>query len=256
MQKVRISAVKYANTYPFIWGLNESGFYRKADIETDHPAVCAAKLADGRADIGLIPVASIPGIKNSEIIGDFCIGADGPVRTVMLLSNCPFSDLDTINLDYRSVSSVNLVKVLALRMWNKEFRWLNTSERTDFFNIGCNEAVVLIGDQCFESENKFKYRLDLAAEWKKHTGLPFVFACWVANREIDPEFISGFNSALRLGTENIDLVVKEFSNNSVIKGEALKDYLTKNIDFILDNRKRDGMNLFLKLMKEIQSLQK
>ena len=252
MQKVRISAVKYANTYPFIWGLKESGFDRKAIIETDHPAQCAAKLSDGRADIGLIPVAALPGVKHSTIIGDYCIGADGPVRTVMMLSNCPFSELDTINLDYRSVSSVTLIKVLAHHMWKKEFRWLNTSEMTDFFNIGCNEAVVLIGDQCFESETRFSYRLDLAAEWKKHTGLPFVFACWVANKEIDPDFITGFNSALRKGIENIDLVVSEFSNNSVIKGEALREYLTQNIDFVLDRRKREGMSLFLRLMSEIQ----
>ena len=57
MDKIRISAVKYANTYPFIYGLTESGFDKKIILETDHPADCAAKLINGKVDIGLIPVA-------------------------------------------------------------------------------------------------------------------------------------------------------------------------------------------------------
>ena len=160
MEKIRISAVKYANTYPFIWGLKESGFDRKVIVETDHPAECASKLIDHRADIGLIPVAALPLVENYEIIGNYCIGANGNVRTVMLFSNSKFEDVRSISLDYRSRSSVNLTKVLAKNMWKREFRWINTSENYDFINVGSDEAVVLIGDQCFESEKKFKYRMD------------------------------------------------------------------------------------------------
>ena len=90
MDKIRISAVKYANTYPFIYGLTESGFEKKVILETDHPSDCAAKLISGRVDIGLIPVAALPMLKEYHIISDYCIGANGNVRTVMLLSNCPF----------------------------------------------------------------------------------------------------------------------------------------------------------------------
>jgi chorismate dehydratase len=131
MKKIRISAVKYANTYPFIWGLKESGFDKRVILETDHPADCASKLINGKADIGLIPVAALPLIKNYHIISNYCIGANGKVRTVMLLSNCPFGDVEAINLDYRSKSSVNLTKVLAKNMWGKKFRWVNTSEQFD-----------------------------------------------------------------------------------------------------------------------------
>ncbi len=113
MDKIRISAVKYANTYPFIYGLKESGFEKKVILETDHPADCASKLINNRADIGLIPVASLPLLNEYHIISDYCIGANGDVRTVMLLSNCPFEDVETIYLDYRSRSSVNLTRVLA-----------------------------------------------------------------------------------------------------------------------------------------------
>jgi chorismate dehydratase len=128
MEKIRISAVRYANTYPFIYGLTESGFDKKAIIETDHPSDCAAKLISGRSDLGLIPVAAIPLLKEYHIIGDYCIGADGKVRTVQIMSNSPFKDVEKVYLDYRSRTSVNLVKVIARRFWKKDFTWVNTSK--------------------------------------------------------------------------------------------------------------------------------
>ena len=251
MDKIRISAVKYANTYPFIYGLRESGFDRRVIIETDHPADCAAKLISGIVDIGLIPVAVLPLLQEHYIISDYCIGANGNVRTVMLLSNCPVSKIEAIYLDYRSRSSVNLIKVLAKNSWKREFRWINTSEGFDFINIGPNEAVVLIGDQCFEFENSFAYKLDLAQSWKEFSGLPFVFACWTANKILDKEFIEEFNEALRSGVKNIDAVVKKSGKTGSITGNALKRYLTENIDYNFNDDKKKGLKLFLELMSKL-----
>jgi chorismate dehydratase len=251
MDKIRISAVKYANTYPFIYGLIESGFEKKVILETDHPADCASKLISDSVDIGLIPVASLPLLKEYHIISDFCIGSNGNVRTVMLLSNCPFEDIETVYLDYRSRSSVNLSKVLAKNYWRKEFSWLNTTKGFDFINIGLNEAVVLIGDQCFEFENSFRYKIDLAGEWKEFTGLPFVFACWTANKKLDGRFIEEFNEALQLGVNNIDAVVEKFGESGNITGEILRKYLKENIDYYYNEEKKKGLKLFLELMSEL-----
>jgi chorismate dehydratase len=251
MDKIRISAVKYANTYPFIYGLIESGFEKKVILETDHPADCASKLISDSVDIGLIPVASLPLLKEYHIISDFCIGSNGNVRTVMLLSNCPFEDIETVYLDYRSRSSVNLSKVLAKNYWRKEFSWLNTTKGFDFINIGLNEAVVLIGDQCFEFENSFRYKIDLAGEWKEFTGLPFVFACWTANKKLDGRFIEEFNEALQLGVNNIDAVVEKFGESGNITGEILRKYLKENIDYYYNEEKKKGLKLFLELMNEL-----
>jgi chorismate dehydratase len=251
MDKIRISAVKYANTYPFIYGLTESGFDKKVILETDHPSECAAKLISGRVDIGLIPVAAIPMLKEHFIISDYCIGANGNVRTVMLLSNCPFNEIRSIYLDYRSRSSVNLTRVLAKNSWKKEFRWINTTKAFDFLNVGLDEAVVLIGDQCFEYENSFRYKIDLANEWKKFSGLPFVFACWTSNKKLDDEFIKEFTEALQLGVNNIDAVVEKFGKSGTITGEILKNYLINNIDYNFNEEKKKALNLFLELMREI-----
>jgi chorismate dehydratase len=251
MDKIRISAVKYANTYPFIYGLMESGFDKRVILETDHPADCAAKLISRRVDIGLIPVAAIPLLKEYYIISDYCIGANGNVRTVMLLSNCPFAEIEIIYLDYRSLSSVNLTKVLAKNSWKKEFRWINTSEGFDFINIGLNEAVVLIGDQCFEYKKCFRYKIDLARQWKEFSGLPFVFACWTANKKLDKEFIEEFNKALRSGVKNIEAVVEKFGKTGAITGKDLKKYLTENIDYDFNEEKKMGLKLFLELMEKL-----
>jgi chorismate dehydratase len=251
MEKIRISAVKYANTYPFIYGLTESGFDKKVILETDHPADCAAKLICGKVDIGLIPVASLPLLSEYHIISEYCIGANGNVRTVMLLSNCPFNNIETVFLDYRSRSSVNLTKVLAKNFWKSEFRWMNTSKGFDFRHIGLNEAVVLIGDQCFEYEKSFSYRIDLALEWRNFSGLPFVFACWTSNKVLDNDIIAEFNEALSLGVGNIDAVVQKYGDAGVISGQDLKIYLKENIDYDLNDDKKKAMKLFLRLMKEL-----
>jgi len=248
MEKIRISAVKYANTYPFIYGLEKSGFEKRATLETDHPADCALKLISNIVDIGLIPVAVLPLLKEHYIISDYCIGANGNVKTVMLLSNCPFEEIKNIYLDYRSRSSVNLTKVLAKNSWKREFRWISTTKDFDFINIGAAEAVVLIGDQCFEFENSFIYKIDLAMEWKKFSGLPFVFACWTSNKLIDNTFINEFNEALKLGVNNIDAVVERFGNTGTITGENLRSYLKENIDFNFNEEKKAGLKLFLELL--------
>jgi chorismate dehydratase len=250
-EKIRISAVRYANTYPFMYGITESGFSKKVIIEMDHPADCAAKLIGGKVDIGLIPVAVLPLMKEYHIITDYCLGAYGKVRTVMLLSNCPFGDIKTINLDYRSRSSVNLARILAKNAWKRSFVWNNTSKDFNFMNIPADEAVVLIGDQCFEFEKKFRFGVDLAEEWYKFTGLPFAFACWTANRTLDKAFLDEFNDVLGMGVRNIPAVVEKYGNSGIIRGEDLKSYLTQNINFDLNDDKRKAIKLFLKYISEL-----
>lgn len=249
--KISIAAVRYANTYPFIYGMSVTGFDRKVALTTDHPSHCALKLIKKEVDIGLIPVAALPLIGAYNIITDYCLGAYGKVRTVMLLSNCSFREIKKIFLDYRSISSVNLVRILARNFWSSSFEWADTSPGFDFLNISADEAVVLIGDQCFEYEFKYSNRIDLAEEWFRYTGLPFTFACWTANRELDKDFISEFNDALATGVRNIPDVVDKFGQTGTIRGKDLFTYLTENMSFDLNDDKRKAIELFLRFMKEL-----
>lgn len=249
---IRISAVRYSNSYPLIYGLRESGIEDEAVIAIDHPSDCAYKLSGNLADIGLVPVAVIPEIKDARIISEYCIGTNAPVRTVMLLSNVPLERIKRINLDYRSRSSVALARVLAVKFWHRNFDWHLTDPGFNFANIPDNEGVVIIGDQCFELEGQYKYSTDLAVEWKKFTGLPFVFAVWVANREINPAFIERFNKALDYGINNIGKAVEKFREGSSMPFDVLVSYLYNNIDYRLNNEKKVAMNTFINYLKDIK----
>ncbi len=252
MFEVRISVVKYSNTYPLLYGLLKSGIDLNAKIEIDHPADCAMKISSGMADIGLVPVVTLTENSSLSVIGDYCIGSKGPVRTVLLLSNKPLNEIDTIYLDYRSRTSVALTKLLSVRFWKQNFKWIATDHTFNFSSIADNEGLVLIGDQCYEMENKYAYRTDLASEWNKFTGMPFVFASWVSNKKFSNEFIVSFNKALEYGVSHLDDVVDHFGERSIMPPEILKYYLSHNLDFILDKEKRMAMNTFFAYLEDIK----
>ena len=249
MSKIRISAVSYINTLPFIYGIENSGILNQIELTKDIPSLCAQKLLENKVDLGLVPVAVIPELTSYEIISDFCIGASGPVRSVILGSNCPLEEIKTILLDYHSRSSVMLTRILARHYWKIDVNWADT---TDGFEnrIKESEAGVIIGDKALSAEKKFPFVYDLAEEWIKFTNKPFVFAAWVANKKLNELFIHDFNDALEFGTKSIEKVVNSARNLNLPKYIDLKEYLIKNIDYTFDSEKLAGMKLFLKYAEE------
>lgn len=249
MSKIKISIVSYLNSKPFIYGLNHSEIINKIDLQLDIPSVCAKKLIDGEIDIGLIPVAILPQLKEQYIISDYCIGAEGKVASVMLYSNVPLQDISTIVLDYQSNTSVLLVKVLARHFWKIKPRWI--AAKADFENdISGNNAAVIIGDRTFEIGNKYMYSYDLAEEWQKFTNLPFVFACWVANKKLPEEFINDFNRALKYGIDNRLVLINELIEQNVYFTD-IEVYLTQNIKYDYNSTKKQALNLFLGYISEL-----
>jgi len=250
MTKIKVSAVSYINSYPFIYGIENSTILNHIELYKDVPSICAQKLLENKVDIGLIPVAVIPKLNHSEIISDYCIGASGPVRSVILASHIPLEKIETIYLDYHSRSSVMLTRVLANKFWKINVKWTDATE--GFENrIKENEAAVIIGDKALVAEKNFPFVYDLAEEWIKHTGLPFVFAAWVTNRNLGETFKNEFNSALQYGITHIDDMIKNTDFSYLPSHISAKDYLTRNIDYLLDDNKTKGLNLFLKLAGEI-----
>lgn len=246
---VKISCVNYLNSTPFIYGLNNSSFLSKnAIINFDIPSVCAEKLISEQVDIGLVPVAIIPKLKHAQIISDYCISADGDVHSVLLLSEVPLHEIKTILLDFHSRTSVNLAKVLAKNYWNISVEWKAAND--NFLNeVKNTTATVLIGDRTFGVHNNYKYVYDLAGEWKKFTDLPFVFAAWVTNKKIEPNFITEFNRALQIGLNNLENLIpekqKEFPHYDV------KKYLTHYIQYNLNESKHKAIELFLSYIKQL-----
>ena len=247
-KRYSVSIVSYTNTLPLRYGINNSNVLDEMDLQLDMPAVCAQKLMDNKVDIGLIPVAVIPLLKEHHIISKYCIGSNDKVDTVKLYSHVPLDEIENIYLDYQSRTSVMLAKVLCKHYW--KISPLYTNAQAGFENtIQGKDAAVVIGDRCFTLNGTFAYEYDLAFEWKKHTLLPFVFAAWVSNKTIDEEFITKLESAMQYGIEHTaDAIANE--RNSVDK-VMIKTYLTERISYDLDEAKKQSMRLFLDLIKQL-----
>lgn len=243
--KVKISIVEYLNSKPFLQGLNKF-LTKKVDVSLDIPSVCAQKVISKEVVLGLVPVAVIPKIQNYSIVGDFCIGSTGKVRSVKLFSNVPKDKIKSILLDFNSRTSVQLIKIIASKFWNLNYDWLPAEKGFEAQIIGTTAAVI-IGDKALELENSYLYSYDLAYEWVTYTQLPFVFACWVSNAKLEDDFLRNFNSALQWGVDNRLNVLDE----KMAKYESLMKYLTEALSYEYNVEKQKGMNLFLKYQQEI-----
>ncbi len=233
----KISVVSYLNSKVFIKGLEMS--QSTFDYVLDIPSECARKLRENQVDIGLVPVATIPEIPNANIISDYCISADGAVHSVFLFSNTPLDELQVIYLDRHSRSSNKLCQQLTEHYWKINVEW--REREIDIPMIQNGEAFVLIGDRTFDVLDNYDFRFDLSEEWKALTGMPFVFAAWVANKKIEPEFTRAFNAALHLGMEYLQDVVRENKLNNF----DVHDYLTRKIQYELTENKLDAIQTFL-----------
>jgi chorismate dehydratase len=253
MGKTRISIVSYLNSKPFLYGLDNHMDNQSVHLSLDIPSKIVAKLDMGLTDIGLIPVAGLQYLSEYHIMSDFCIGSVEKVRTVVLVSDVPLEQVDTILMDYQSRSSVLLAKILAKFYWKKEFKWENTCCDFHLKSIHGNIAGVVIGDRVFDIENKYKYTYDLSEVWFHFTGLPFVFAVWVANKSFPDEFSGVFNEALQFGVNNIEKIVE--MEQERYPGVDIHDYFKNNISFELDNRKKEGMKKFLELAKKLEPVE-
>jgi chorismate dehydratase len=250
MNKIKISVVSYLNSKPFINGLQQSDLIEKIDLQSDIPSVCASKLIEGIVDIGLIPVAVLPKLKEKYIISDYCIGAVGKVASVNLYSDVPLSEIKVILLDYQSRTSVALLKILAKEFWKIKPNWVPASLNFENEIVG-STAALIIGDRTFGIENKYKFTYDLAEEWQKYTGLPFVFACWVANKQLPSEFISTFNNALKKGLDMRVELIKELEKSNVYNTD-IGVYLYQNINYHYDRDKKQALELFLTYLANLE----
>jgi len=247
LKKIRISAVSYTNTKPFLYGIQHTDIINQIDLSLDIPADCAQKLIDDKVDIGLIPVAATLSMAYWEIISDYCIGADGPVNSVFVFSNCAIKDVKTVQLDPESRSSNNLALVLLKNLWKIEPLLITNAE--DYAkSTDSNTAFVQIGDRTFGKKEKYKFVYDLAEEWKRMTGLPFVFAAWIANKPISQEFVTEFNTSLKNGLEHRLELIKTLPQRIDFD---LEDYLMHKLDFNMTEDKKKALYLFLDYIKEL-----
>lgn len=249
--RYRISAISYANTLPFVYGLTHAPERPDIELMLDTPAECAMHLKNNVADIGLIPVGALQELPYYEILPGFCLGANGPVRTVMLFSTVPVQKVKKIHLDPQSRTSNLLIRLLARDFWNIFPEWVMDAPGQELEKMPQGDARVLIGDRVFYAESLFPYQYDGAEEWKKFTSLPFVFGVWAANKPIAPDFVKQFNLALKYGVNHIPEAVA-LNRNTRLNGRInLVTYLTSNLSYPLDNMKMVTIHKFLDLIRTL-----
>jgi len=241
MEKVKISAVSYTNTLPFIYGLRHSSLIEKVSLSLDVPSICARKLINGEADLGIVPVAALPEIPDAEIVSDYCLGATGAVNSVFLYSEKPATAIRSLRLDEQSRTSNALARILLRHYWKNEA--VITVQ-------GDADAYVEIGDRTFGKQHDHPYVYDLSLHWKEFTGLPFTFAAWVANKPLTPSFIQAFNEALAYGLSQRDTLIAELPARIDFD---YRQYLMENIDYQYNAEKKQAVTTFLKLMKSLES---
>ena len=216
-----------------------SGILNQIELSLDIPSDCAIKLIENKVDIGLVPVASLLYVPDYHIVSNYCIGAVGAVDSVFIFSNKPISEIKTLQLDAQSRTSNNLAKVLLKNFWK-----INP----EFVDHDQADAFVLIGDRTFGKKEQFLYHYDLAEEWFNFTGLPFAFAVWASNKPIPEAFKQAFNTALKLGLDHREDVLKTLNK---VENFDLDDYLMNKIDFNLDENKLKAISKFHQLIREL-----
>jgi chorismate dehydratase len=241
-RKWRIGAVSYLNTRPLLLGLEQSALMEEIELVKAYPAKIAQDLIDGTIDMGLVPVAVIPLLKEAHLVSNYCIGAEGDVASVCIFSQLPMEQIEKVYLDYQSRTSVQLARILLQQCWKKEVEFIKAEEGY-IQNIKGTTAGVIIGDRALSARTNFPFIYDLAGAWKQYTGKPFVFATWIANKPIPAEFMEAFDKANAFGLAHLNEVIAAIPAAEQVYD--LQTYYTQNISYSFTPEKKAGMKLFL-----------
>lgn len=246
--KIKVGAVSYLNTKPLLYGIEASDIKEKIELSLAYPAQLARQLREGSIDMALMPVAALQEIEGARIVADYGIAANGNVVSVALFSQVPIEEIDIVILDYQSRTSVRLTQLLFAEYWKKEVTFV-AADPDFILEIKGNTAAVIIGDRALAQLPNFNYNYDLSAAWKAYTGLPFVFAAWVSNKDLPQDFLAEFNAANAIGLAHLD----EIAEANSIPYYSLKTYYNDNICYQLGEAEKKGLALFLQKISTAQN---
>ena len=261
MRRLRISAISYLNTAPLMWDFEHGDAGRDFDISYTLPSACARALADGSADIGIIPAAAYTEIPGLQVLPDVAIASRRAVRSILLVSKVPIEQVQTVALDTSSMTSVALTKVLFER-WLGGGRTFTAMPPDVDAMLAEHDAGLLIGDPALKVDRTRYHTLDLAEEWIRHTGKPFVFAFWAvrgdALREAAPslDLAAAFQKSRDHGLEasSLNQIARQWAPRLDTSEADVRSYLTQNIYYRLDAGCLEGLRLFYQYATEIGAL--
>ncbi|MBM4000465.1 MAG: menaquinone biosynthesis protein [Planctomycetes bacterium] len=255
---IRVGAVSYLNTKPLVYGLEDVS--RRVDLSFDLPSRLADRLRNGQLDVALIPsiefLASESGRGGDlSIVSNACIGCRGAVWSVVLMSRVPWREIRTLAVDEGSRTSIALARILLDQRFGIRPRLLplpidQRLEEAD------GDGLLVIGDRAMKARvSNMADRWDLGEEWRRWTGLPFVFAMWVARAGVSNAPIGRWLDRARdLGLRNLDAIAsRECAAHGLTRDDCL-GYLRDNLHFRLGTREREGLERFRHYATELGML--
>jgi chorismate dehydratase len=253
---MRISAISYLNTAPLMWDFEHGEAGKQFQISYTIPSKCAVELEEGKADIGIIPSFAYARIPDLRILPAVAIASKNPVRSILLVSQKPIEEIQTVALDQSSLTSVALIGILFQKYWPGGARKFTSHAPNLESMLATSDAALLIGDPALKVD-RARYRTwDLAEEWIRFTGKPFVFAFWAVresalkNSQLDLATI--FQNSRDHGLEpgNLDEIARVWAPKLGLSEDDLRRYLTTNIHYFLDDACLDGLRLFYRYAHE------
>lgn len=265
--RLRIAAIDFLNPAPLMWDFEHpplsAEMAKRYRIDRMTPAECAAKLASGQADIGLIPIAALATTPELRILPGCTIASKGRVRSLLLVHRASqlLTDLQSVAADTASRTTIAYAHILFHKWGNSGIQFVPMAADLDLM-LEQADAAILIGDPALLAlEERFNrmertgeelvYR-DLAAEWNVLTGLPFVSAVWGAAHGslLDESVAQDFIRSRDHGLANVDVLVAEWAKRIPIPEETIRSYLTANIHYVLDEECVEGMRGFFRMAAE------
>jgi chorismate dehydratase len=220
------------------------------DLTFQVPSRCAQEVAEGRADIGIIPSVELNDHDYGRVHG-LGIASRGPVRSILLVSTQPLTGIRTLAGDASSRTSVALVQMILSRKYGAQPQIIaHPPDLPAMLRVA--DAALLIGDPALHLDpGKLPYHVaDLGAEWTEMTGLPMVFAIWAGRKEaVTPEVEGHFHASYQFGRAHLEEIIRLESATRGIPMALARDYLTRHIVCELGQPEYEGLERFLAYAK-------
>lgn len=240
---MRVGRIPYVNCFPVYGAIDRNIIPFEAALVDGVPTLLNRMMSDGVLDISVVSAVEYArASRRYLLLPDLAISCDGPVRSVQLFSKSPVRQLAhrKVLVSKSSMTSVALLELLFAERWNVSPVFVPTdAELTDVARFWDeeHEARLVIGDAALllgsrngnSTAPQYPFAYDLGEEWKNWTGLPFVFAVWVAQRTIDVESAlrvhAGLIESRNWGIANTPELAKQAARKTGVDFETCREYL-------------------------------
>ncbi|HZE68031.1 MAG TPA: menaquinone biosynthesis protein [Pyrinomonadaceae bacterium] len=248
-QLPRLAGSTYLNSAPLIWSFLHGSRRTQVQLIDAVPARCAALLAQGAVAAALVPVIEYQRTTDVLLVPDICVGSQGEVRSVVLVSlRDDLKEIRSVALDDSSRTSATLINILFREFIGHEPVWESYSSPDLRRTLNVNDGALIIGDPAMTFNRAGLNVWDLASLWRQFTGLGFVFAMWMVRAQVRESLQAiDFSGACDEGLSQLEQIAKEYASSLSLPASELELYLRQNISFRMDASMRAGLDLYYEL---------